>query len=381
MNDGGILFTAFEPSGDALAAKLAAELKRREPGRAVYALGGPVLRAAGAELLEETTAHAAMGLSVLGHMQAHKQRLRRMRAWLRDHAIAAVIPVDSPAANWSVCEVVRREQPRAKVVHLVCPQVWAWATWRVKKLRRLTDHVLCILPFEPAWLAEHGVPATFVGHPLYGEGVRGQASGVRGKGLMTLALLPGSRAGEIRKNWGTMLAVYGQLQRDIPGLRGRVAAYSDALARMLREAVPQPDTLQLTIEVGATDDILLHSDAALVVSGTATLHTAARDCPMVVLYNANWWAWQLLGRWLIKTRTFSLPNVLAESLGLPGRVPEFVPHFGAVEPVAAATQRVMRDGRERQLQADLFASLSDAFACRNFAVTAADVLEGVVSNS
>ena len=164
-----VLVTAFEPSGDVLAARLVEGLRARWPGVEVFALGGPALEAAGATLLEETTGHALMGigLGLVSEARVLQRRKKLVRAWLREHEIDVLVPVDSPAANWSFCKMVRRDQPGAKVVHLVSPQVWAWASWRVKWLARLSDRVLCLLPFEPAWLGARGVEAVFVGHPLY----------------------------------------------------------------------------------------------------------------------------------------------------------------------------------------------------------------------
>ena len=162
-----ILFTAFEPSGDALAAPMITRLLEQHPGLRVWALGGPKMLAAGADLIETTTDNPAMLLGAASQARAHQQRLKRLTKWLNDHKLAALVPVDSPAANWSICKLVRKTQPAAKIIHLAAPQLWAWAPWRIKKLRRLTDHVLCLLPFEPDWFTARGVRATFVGHPLF----------------------------------------------------------------------------------------------------------------------------------------------------------------------------------------------------------------------
>ena len=359
-----ILVTAFEPSGDALAAALVAKLRADGCPFPVVALGGPKLRDAGAELLAETTGHAVMLTGAAAHALAHRRRLQRLAAWLADHPVVAHVPVDSPAANWSICGLVRRVRPVAKVVHLVCPQVWAWATWRIHKLKRLTDHVLCILPFEPPLLSAHAVPATFVGPP------RNTPPAPR------LALLPGSRPGEIAKNWPTMAAAVAQLRAERPALRTTVAAASPALAEQVRALGPAG--VIDALEVGRVDDVLQWSDAALVVSGTATLHTAARRRAMVILYNVSPWMWHGLGRWIIKTRTFTLPNLLAEHLQSPTRVPELVPHFGAVAPVVAALAPLLDDAAARTPQLELFDAIAALFADRDFAAAAAATLLRVI---
>ncbi|MEL7088073.1 MAG: hypothetical protein AAGL98_06470, partial [Planctomycetota bacterium] len=221
-----IVFTVFEPSGEVLASRLIREIKRRQPGRPIVALGGPKMEAAGAELLETTTAHAKMGLSAVTEARTLLRRKALLRDWLKENDIAAHVPVDSPGANWSMCRAVRKVRPDAKIVHLVGPQIWAWAGWRIRKLRWLTDHVMCLLPFEPEWFGRRGVPATFVGHPLY----EADAPAVDPAALRTtdkeplpdgepnVAFLPGSRPKEIAFNWPTMLRVYDQLRHRWPGM-------------------------------------------------------------------------------------------------------------------------------------------------------------------
>jgi len=160
----GLLFSAFEPSGDMLAAETIAALRQARPDLRIYGLGGPRMEAAGAELLEHTSQHGTMFLETLRQGWSHHQRLKRVREWLGEHRITVLVPVDSPAGNWSICRTVREMQPDARIIHLVAPQIWAWAPWRIRRLRRLTDHVLCLLPFEQPWLTDRGVHATFVGH-------------------------------------------------------------------------------------------------------------------------------------------------------------------------------------------------------------------------
>lgn len=367
-----ILVTAFEPSGDALAARLIAELKRREPDRTIHALGGPKMRAAGAELIETTTEHGVMLVAgALAQANAHRKRMKRLAAWMADHELAAVVPTDSPAANWSVCKLTRKLHPDAKVVHLAAPQLWAWASWRIKKMRRLSDHVLCLLPFEREWFGSRGVPATFVGHPLFEAGdvepldVHAGAPTDAPK----LALLPGSRTAEVMRNWPTMRRVLEKLRERHADLRAVVAASDDARAALL-------GTLPEKVEVvtGQTDAALAWSDAALAVSGTVTLQVAVRQRPMVVLFNLNRWSWTLVGQFLIDTRTFALPNLITESQGWGRLVPEFVPHFGAAGPLVEALDPLLSPGPARDAQLAGFERIHGLFGAVSFARTAADAL-------
>lgn len=380
-NDQVILFTAFEPSGDALAAPLIARLLRERPGTIVWALGGPKMQAAGARLIEPTTQHAVMLLGVVSQAMAHRRRLQRLAAWLDQHPVTALVPVDSPAANWSICKLVRGRQPDAKIVHLAAPQLWAWAPWRIRKLRRLTDHVLCLLPFEPEWFSRRGVPATFVGHPLFDPPESLQSKSFPwADGAPKIAVLPGSRAGEVRANGPTMLRACVELKKQHPGLRAVVAAVDQAGSDWVRSVGEQTGGWPggVEIAVGQTDAVLEWSDVALVVSGTATLQTVVRRRPMVVMYNVGRLTWWLLGPWLIKTRTFSLPNLIAEASGWGRVVPELVPHFGAVDPVAREMDRLIRDPRARDQQVEASGRIAGLFSERSFAQAATDQLLRVI---
>jgi lipid-A-disaccharide synthase len=347
-----ILFTAFEPSGDDHASGVIAAIKQMAPQVRIMAYGGPKMQAAGAELIETTTEHAVMLAGAIGQAWAHKQRVGRVRQWLKNNRIAVHVPVDSPAANWAICQAVRDLAPQARITHLVAPQLWAWAPGRIKKLRRLTDHVLCLLPFEQEWFTSRGVKTTFVGHPLFDKPRRtgeGQLLGLPSQASPKLALLPGSRRGEILKNWPTMLKVVAELRQKHPGLLAVGALRDDAAIQMLPDkGMTLPPGVLL--KTGRTEAVLDWADAVLVVSGTATLLVAAYRKPMVTMFNANPVLWHGIGRWLINTRTFTLPNLISESLGIGRAVPEFVPHFGQVEPIVDALEPLLANAAARQKQ-------------------------------
>ena len=368
----GLLFTAFEPSGDALAAAVVAELKAKHPDLAIAALGGEQVQAAGAELLESTTHHASMFFDTLKHAWSHRARLKRLRGWLHDHDVTALVPTDSPAANWSICKLVRREKPDAKIVHLVAPQLWAWAPWRIRKMRRLSDHALCLWPFEPAWFEQRGMPATFVGHPLF-EQPRQIVTDEQGE-AQRLALLPGSRDSEIRKNWPTMSEAFTLLKQRHPHLTGRVAALDDRIAAMIPR--PLPDGVE--IRVAETDDVLAWSQVVLVASGTASLQVAAHGRPMVVMYNVSRLGYWLLARWLVTIRTYAPPNLISEWQDGSRAVTEFMPLFGQAPPVVSALDELIRDGGVRQRQLEAITRVVEPFADQRFGEAASARLLEIV---
>ncbi len=372
-HDRPILFTAFEPSGDALAAPVIAELKRRRPDQPVAAMGGPRMADAGADMIEITTGDPVMLAEAVGHVFEHRRRVNVLRRWMGEHDPIAVTPVDSPAANWATCRLARRMRPDAKIVHLVAPQLWAWGSWRIRKLRRLTDHVMCLLPFEPAWLEARGVKATFVSHPIF-QDLPAALDSLPGDGEPKLALLPGSRSSEIKRNWPTMLAAYHDLEARYPAMRGVVAAADEPRRAQLAETAPGPLPPSMQVVTAKAGEVLAWADLSLTVSGTATLQTAAHGTPMVVLYNIDRLSWELVGRWVVRARPLSLPNVIGESMGLGSVAPELIPHFGAVRPVADALEPLMTDGQARISQRVAFDTIRKRFQDIPFTETAAATL-------
>ncbi len=381
-SDPAILFTAFEPSGDEHAAAVIAELKERRPDRVIYAWGGREMEAAGAEIVERTGENAVMGMPGIGKILEHRRINNRIAYWIKTHPEAVLhVPVDSPAANFPICRLAKRAGRR--VVHLVAPQVWAWGTWRINKLRRLTDHVLCLLPFEEAWFREREVPATFIGHPLFDEppdqAVLDSAVGELPEGSPRLTLLPGSRPGEMDKNFPLLVEAFAQLRRERPSLVGVVAARDeDASARLRALADASPHGCDgLEIVSGKTEAAIRWGDAAIVVSGTVTLQVARQGTPMVIVYKSNPLLYTLLAQWLLATEFFTLPNLIA------GReiVPELVPHFGGAAPIAAQAGELLDDPAVAAAQRDALGKVVGVFTGKRAAVAAADVIERFVDDA
>lgn len=335
------------------------------------------MEAAGATIIERTGQNAVMGVPGIKKILEHQRINARVARWMKKGLAKVHIPVDSPAANFPICALAKRN--RMKVVHLVAPQVWAWGSWRVRKLRRLTDQVLCILPFEEDWFVGRGVKATFIGHPLFDHPLDMTAINARaqaiGAGSPRLALMPGSRPSEMLKCFPILLDAYRRLRADFPQTAGVVATTRPEAATMLRQIASDqggwPQDLRMVI--ADTDAAIAWCDFALVVSGTVTLQIARQHKPMVAVYRPNKLMYFALIKWLVTTRLFTLPNLIA------GRqiVPELIPHFGDGEALAVEVIKLLRRNRYADDQRENLAAIGARFAGKHAASAAADAIERV----
>ena len=325
---GLVLFTAFEPSGDAHAAPVIESLRRRRPDLRICAWGGPRMAEAGAEIIERTSEDGVMGLG--GFLKAFemKRTIDRIDAWAGIHPVTLHVPVDSPSANFPVCRRLRRRGTRT--IHLIAPKVWAWGHWRVRKLVRHSDHVLCILPFEEAWFKERGVDASFIGHPVMAKALDEAALAEGGRrlpgGSPRILILPGSRSGEIKANLSHQLQAFEVIRGRFPGAVAVILAANERIeARIRTRFEPMPDGVDL--ERGNLESAIAWADLALATSGTVSLDLARQDCPMIGSYAIPRWQ-TLIASVLIKTPFKLLPNIVA------GKeiVPEFVPYVASQGP-------------------------------------------------
>lgn len=342
-----ILFTAFEPSGDAHAAPVIKELLTRVPSLKVYAWGGPLMEQAGATILGRTADDGAMGLGALKRARSVRKEIKRIKQWSRQYRVLAHVAVDSPAANFPICKVMKRTG--ARIVHLVAPQMWAWGRWRIGKLRRLTDLVLCLLPFEEQWFNDRGVPAKFIGHPVMNRPVdpnelREHMHGLP-QGAPRVAIFPGSRSHEVRANIRLLVNAYTELQGRHAGMTGVIVAANPGLAKIVRKKIKVFPT-GLHMVTGQTDATIAWCDLALAVSGTITLDIARQRKPMVGVYKSGLITW--LGAKVLVRSYVLLPNIIADR----EIVPEFAPHVGGSMPIVKAASRYILDSKNAANQAE-----------------------------
>ncbi len=383
-----ILFTAFEPSGDEHAAPVIAELRRLAPQVPICALGGPRMADAGAELIAHTCGRGSMGASSLAEIGRHFKRVRVLKRWMAGHQVAIHVPTDSPAANWGIMKTIKKRydgrdgQPPAKVVNLVAPQVWAWGSWRVNKLRRWSDLVLCLLPFEPQWFAQHRVKARFIGHPLFDQSLPTDALAWEGMNLSggspRIVLLPGSRPSEIKDNWPDLLEAFRRLSAEMDTTQGVVVAVHERAANKLRRIAGDRWPTNLKLLNNNLDAALHWGDVTLAVSGTVTLHVARHGLPMAVMYHVNRFNWTMLGQFIVRARTFTLPNLIAAGAVNPDPaehiVREFIPYFGDVDALVDEMRSLLTDNDKRAIQIEALKQIIAKFEGHNAGLEAAEAI-------
>jgi len=336
-----VLFTAFEPSGDAHAAPVIRSLRAQLPEVDVYAWGGSKMEDAGAKVVERSAEHAAMGLGAFRRVRAVRGQIRRLKRWARGARIVAHVPVDSPAANFPICRLLRRRG--ARTVHLIAPQLWAWGGWRTGKLRRRTDLVLCVLPFEEKWFRDRRVPAKFIGHPAINReldfNALSDAASMLPRGAPRMALFPGSREHEVRKNIGLFVQVFRALQDRHSDLSGIIVAAKPKFTTLIKKRF---DVMPTSLQVANIDpDVAVRwCDLALTVSGTMSLDIARQAKPMIGVYRVGKLA-KALSFLLLRTKHRLLPNLIA------GReiVPEFVPYAGGPLPIVLKATQYLADSK------------------------------------
>jgi lipid-A-disaccharide synthase len=308
---------AGEASGDTLGADLINALRRLAPGAQFMGVAGPKMAAAGCEAWEPAESLAVMGLF---EVVRELPRLLRLLARIRDLFLAArpdvFIGIDAPDTNLRLAR--RLHLAGIPTVQYVSPQVWAWRQGRARSMRESVDLVLCLLPFEKRFYDEHGIRAEFVGHPLADaipmdvdrRGAR--AALALDPDARVVALLPGSRRGEVARLATDFVATARWLGAQRPGLvfiaPMASAATREIFARALAQGAPAVRLLD-----GQAQTALIAADVVLVASGTASLEAALCKRPMVVVYRLGALTAFLLRRLnLVKSKFFAQPNLLAD---------------------------------------------------------------------
>jgi lipid-A-disaccharide synthase len=358
-----IALCAGETSGDQLGAGLIEALRARFPDAQFAGIGGDAMRAAGMDTWFDASELAVMGLA---EVLAHLPRLLKLRKTFRQRVLDwkpdVFIGIDAPDFNLGVERWLK--QRGVRTVHDVSPSVWAWREQRAAKIGESADRVLCLFPMEPPIYARHGVDAAFIGHPL-ADAIplhpdRGAARTALGEAADApiLALLPGSRLGEIRRMLPGFAEAARRLAADVPGLRVLVPAANPHCRAAIDEILG--DSPAFRVIDGQAQRILIASDAVLLASGTAALEAMLCKRPMVVGHRIAPLTYRIVRLFgLLKSRHVSLPNVLAgEAL-----VPELLQDDCTPENLHAALLRWFRDADAVAALQPRFLALHETLRC------------------
>lgn len=329
-----VFLIAGEPSGDRLGAALMAGLTSLHPDLAFEGVGGTLMTDQGLTSRFRMDELSVMGIAEV--LPRYRQLTRRIRE-TADAIIATrpdvVVTIDSPDFCLRVLRKVREAVPTQKTVHYVAPTVWAWRPHRAQRMVGLVDHVLTLFPFEPPYMEEAGIAATFVGHPVVAEPQATAAEVAQfrqehglGEAPVILAL-PGSRRGEV----GRLASIFGEALRPVitqrPEARVVVVA-AEPVADMVRDmtarwpgdpVIVDPRGMPVAQAEADKRAAFRASDVALAASGTVSLELAAADTPMVIAYDMNWVSRQII-KSMLRIDTVTLVNLVAESR----TVPEFL---------------------------------------------------------
>jgi lipid-A-disaccharide synthase len=345
-----IFFSVGEPSGDLHGANLIRSLREVNPDIECRGFGGQRMLAAGLDCDFDLTQLAVVGITeVIPRLPEFFRLADQAEQIFRRGDVQAVVLVDFPGFNWHVARRAKRHG--IPVYYYLPPQMWAWAGWRVRKMRRYVEHCLCNLPFELDWYRQRGVSCSLVGHPFFDE----VASAVldarfirrwREPERMAIGILPGSRDGEVHRNWPLQLEVIRRLHALHPTARFLVAGYRDRHVIWCREQMSEADQrLPMHFFVGKTSEIIEVSDVVLTKSGSVSLELMARGTPAVVVYSVSRLVYSV-GRLLVSAGSITLPNLIAGQRVLPEFVCVGAPERTIVD-VTEAMDCLMRDAARR----------------------------------
>lgn len=309
-----IFFSVGEPSGDLHGANLIRELRQRDGGLECVGYGGPKMAAAGCQLHADLTQLAVMWLwHVLLNLHRFWILYRRAARYFREQRPDAVVLIDFPGFNWWIARAAKRSG--IPVFYYGAPQLWAWAGWRVRKMRRLVDHVLCKLPFEADWYRQRGCRATFIGHPYFDQMHRQTLdaefiAGMTDPRRPLLTLLPGSRTQEVKLNLRWLLKAADRVRQTLPETRLAIASFNEKQAEMARREVAESG-VAAEVFVGRTQELIHASRCCLACSGSVSLELLHHTKPTVIHYRANRLGIALARRWVMRVRSITLVNLLA----------------------------------------------------------------------
>jgi len=340
------MIIAGEASGDMHGAKLAEAIKRRDRRALLFGVGGRAMQSAGVDRILDAQTLSVVGITevfaklkvIYRGFVAVKKALKRLKPDL-------LILIDFPDFNFLVASVARKLA--IPVLYYISPQIWAWRQRRVKKIRRLVDHMAVIFPFEAQFYRKHRVPVTFVGHPLLDRIPPFRLDNCLSKSQLAqpvIGLVPGSREKEVTALLPAMLKAAVRIKNAIPSARFLVSS-ADTIHRDVVESISSPYESSIDIEIvgSRVEPVFRRSQLLVAASGTVTLEAALHGVPTVIVYKVSpisYW----LGKRLIKVKHIGIVNLISQK----ELMPELIQDDASPENIARAVTDLARNWRRRQ---------------------------------
>jgi len=340
-----ILISAGEASGDLYASRLVEILRARHPNAEFFGCAGPRMQAAGVRAIVDMRSITVVGLlEVVRHIPRIWGQFQKLaKAALTERPEIAIL-TDAPDFHLPLARRLHRQG--VPVVYLIAPQAWAWREGRVRTMRKTLRRLLCIFPFEQDFFESRGVPTTYIGHPLARlvKPSMDRAAFCMKFGIprdaRVLAILPGSRHGEVNRHMPALLGAVERICQAHP--MTPILAFPPGFGWENANFSERIRAASIKVVEGFTWDVLAQAELALAKSGTVTVEAALLGVPMVTFYRANALSW-IGGRWLVRAPFLSMVNLVA------GRriVPELIQHDMTSERIAAEAIRLLDDESKR----------------------------------
>ena len=309
-----LFFSVGEPSGDLHGANLIRSLRRRHPRLECVGYGGPEMVTAGFQSHFDLTTLAVMWIAqVFTHIAKFWRLYKQADRYFATEQVDGVVLIDYPGFNWWIARAAKRHG--IPVFYYGVPQLWAWAPWRVRKMRRLVDLALCKLPFEPEWFQSRGVSAVDVGHPFFDEMARQTVDEAfiedrQDDERPWVVLLPGSRNQEIAKNLETLIESAREIVARVPKARFAISCLKDSQADACRDQLESLGGPAMEVHAGRTPEWIRLASCCVACSGSVSLELLYHRKPTVIVYRLSPWA-KLAARVMLRVRYVTLVNLLA----------------------------------------------------------------------
>ena len=350
MSAKSIMIIAGEASGDLHGAHLARAIQNRSQTVSLFGVGGSGMLRAGVRILIDAKTLSVMGITeVISKLPTIWRAMGTVKQVLKNEKPDLLILIDFPDFNFRVAAAAKKL--KIPVLYYVSPQIWAWRRGRVKKIKRLVDHMAVIFPFEADFYRTHQVPVTFVGHPLLDKALPTDASSITpDTGHPVIGLVPGSRGREVATLLPVMLQAASILNQHFPGARFKVSCAATIDPELVHDLVHHHGAgLDIEVLNTSVENIFRQSQILVAASGTVTLEAALHGVPTVIIYKISPMSYWLAKR-LIKVKYIGIVNLIADKQLLP----ELIQDMASPESIAQTVRDMIHDpGRLSTIKAEL----------------------------